>query len=764
MTQPIKFITSKIKLMMDLSDPDKMDKPVALTSSILYNTELTHDGLTEFPYFTPDINYPLEYLHTLDYDDRIHFFFNKEIFERILNNKATFDSQHADKITDDKITKSTFFDHNTKVMIDLIFPTVFPHTNNNDDSYHKIIVKGSSVYDYVMPNFFRTHRHYSYLKLDSKINTVLQTIQANDFINHPKYRKLLKSYIKFKEWIEQKKVKIDDDIKQREDKIRTLIKKQTTRPSEKVQLLKYLSDLNSLISKSASSITRYDVIERDNQYIQLLITSICTLFGIKSNTDDILTLLSPPPPLVINSLWITKNITFTDLQEPFEILESIRDKISKPPRNINIPSSLINLLKPLLEESKKNYVLKKVKNKYFGDEININTSNEDDDDLKANFTETNYTQYFGFIKDIKLLIAPNLESTNRRLQKMIYNYSQSTDQAFSEYLDYIHNKYLENIENTNFPLELYTLLPEFDADKDTIEILLMMKQIISLMEKQLKKLEGYKDQNINITEIIKNINGAITKLIAIEPDKSISKIFGSTTTSGIIHDLNNSLKLITGQVENLESINIVDIKLPDPILEDLKTDVEIIQKSVNDLTKKTENNTSKIKQEFIDSLNGTNFANHSEILYVGVNSTETTSKESKDSTDSKEPKYQIVLLIDVAMGEVNDSNKNDIKCNYFSNDLDKRYKLLQNKGKTKWEVGARGFFDIEKNSTKHVEKEKEKELNEFKQTQQKIQISQKVPITNQKVRQGGYKKTYKKRNISCKRNRHKLTMRKTNNA
>ena len=750
--QPTKKIISQIKIMMNLSDPAKMGKPVALTSSMLYNKELTHDGLTEFPYFTPDINYPIEYLHTLEYTDRIHFFFNKETFERILNINSTLDSQHADKITDDTISNSTFFDYNTKGMIELIFPTVFPYNNNNYDSYHKIIVKGS--YDLTLPNFVRTHMYYSYLKLDNKINTILLTIQANDFINHPEYRKLLKSFIKFKEWIEQKKVKIDDDIKKREAKIKALITKQTTRPSEKVQLLKYLYDLFLLISKPpVGTSAKHDVIERENQYIELLLNSICKLFGINSNITD----LFIKPPQVINSQWITNNITFTDAADNFEILESIRDKISKPPRNINIPSSLINLLKPLLEESKKNYVLKKVKDKYFGDEININTSNEDDDDLKANFTETNYTQYFGFIKDIKLLIAPNLESTNSRLQKMIYNYSQSTDQAFSEYLEYIHNKYLENIENANFPLELYTLLPEFDADKDTIEILLMLKQIIYLMEKQLKKLKEYKDQTY-INKIITNIKTAITKLTEIDSDQTISNIFSKL---GIIHDLKNSLQIILDAVKNA----IIQPQSTDSKLEDLKTDIEIIQKIVDgDLKTKTETNSHKIKQEFIDSLNSKNSENHPEILYVGINSTETTSKESTDSTESKEPKYQIMVLIDVAMGEVNDSNTNDINCNYFSNDLDKRYKLLQNKGKKKWEVGARGFFDIEKNSSKHVEKEKEKELNEFKQTQQKIQNSQKVPISNQNVHKGGYKKTYKKRNISCKRNKHKhkLTRRKTN--
>ena len=153
------------------------------------------------------------------------------------------------------------------------------------------------------------------------------------------------------------------------------------------QVLKYLSDLNSLISKSASSITRYDVIERDNQYISLLLTFICTLFGITTGTppsNNITTLLTQQP--VITSQWITNNIKFTDMTEPFETLESIRDKISKPPRNINIQSSLINLLKPLLEESKKNYVLKKYKSLLLSNFGNI---------WKLKFIISSFIHWFG---------------------------------------------------------------------------------------------------------------------------------------------------------------------------------------------------------------------------------------------------------------------------------------------------------------------------------------------------------------------------------
>jgi len=752
------FTISKIKIMMDLSDPAKIGKPIALTSSILYNENLTYDGLTEFPYFTPDINYPLEYLHTLDYNERIHFFFNKETFERILNNKAKLNLTDKDEITDDRITKPTFFDYNTQAMIKLIFSTIFPYTNNNYDSYNKLI-KESHDYDLTIPNFFRTHRHYSYIKLDSKINTVLQTVQVNDFINNPEYRNLLKSYIKFKEWLDLKKVKIDDDIEKRSEKIKSLIKNKTDRPSGKKQILKELWSLHSLSSDSTRRL-EYTSLERENQYIKILYKLLLELFGI-ANTDagkikdDIDTNYS--------TIAFTPN---TDKIHLLELLESIRDKINKPPRNIIIPSSVIDLLKPLLEDSKKNYILKKIKEKYFGDEININTSNEDDVDLKSNFTETNYKQYFDFIKDIKLLITPNLESTNRRLQKMIYNYSQSTDPAFGKYLEYIHNKYLENINETNFPLELYSLLPVFDEYKNTIEILLLLQNIIYLLHKQLNILDGYNpaDNSIikpYITTITTSLKSAIDKSKNIQKNKSISENFSinkADKKTGIIRAIENTLDLIPDSVGLIKTAtqNNTDIKL-----DDLLVELDIIKKLLLDLKTKTVDNTDEIKEEFIKSLKDENYTNHPEILYVGVNSTETISKDT--------PKYQIVLLIDVAIGEVNDSNNNYIKCKYFSNDLDKRYKLLQNKGKKKWEVGARGFFDIEKNSSKHVEKEKEKELNDFKQTQQKIQNSQKVPITNVKVRQGGYKKTYKKRNLSCKRPLHKLTIhkltrRKTNKA
>ena len=69
------YTVSQIKIMMKLSDPDK-EKPIALTSSVLYNPySKSNAKLAEYPYFTPDVKYPKTALNKLVYTYRVRFFF-----------------------------------------------------------------------------------------------------------------------------------------------------------------------------------------------------------------------------------------------------------------------------------------------------------------------------------------------------------------------------------------------------------------------------------------------------------------------------------------------------------------------------------------------------------------------------------------------------------------------------------------------------------------------------------------------------------------
>jgi hypothetical protein len=77
----IDYEISQIKIMLDFGDETA---PVPFVSSMLElpNADNKPTKLSEYPYFTSIVEYPIDILHELNYSDRINFFFNKAFFEK----------------------------------------------------------------------------------------------------------------------------------------------------------------------------------------------------------------------------------------------------------------------------------------------------------------------------------------------------------------------------------------------------------------------------------------------------------------------------------------------------------------------------------------------------------------------------------------------------------------------------------------------------------------------------------------------------------
>jgi hypothetical protein len=184
--------------------------------------------LEKYPYFTPEVKYPWQYLYNLPYKRKLEFFFNRNNFIKILTqyNKdwvnyeiETYNkfmkggadcSENKKQFKKDAVKidlKNTIVQDNIMMMLKCFFPTKYPYKSNIKTSYD-LKIKKNPQYNLEVPenflNLFRLYSdekenekiytEYSYLKLDGKIYTVTEVVWINDIFNHPKYKNLTKEY------------------------------------------------------------------------------------------------------------------------------------------------------------------------------------------------------------------------------------------------------------------------------------------------------------------------------------------------------------------------------------------------------------------------------------------------------------------------------------------------------------------------------------------------------------------------------------------
>ena len=80
------FDIEQLKINLFTNIKDETLRTIELTKSMLYHPEMEEitEVLSEYPYFTFDVKYPLNRLRYLTYKERIEFFFNKEKFRERL--------------------------------------------------------------------------------------------------------------------------------------------------------------------------------------------------------------------------------------------------------------------------------------------------------------------------------------------------------------------------------------------------------------------------------------------------------------------------------------------------------------------------------------------------------------------------------------------------------------------------------------------------------------------------------------------------------
>jgi hypothetical protein len=179
-------------------------EPFPLKYSLIHNPFAGEMDATkkmnEYPYFTEKVPYPKELLEGKSYNELLHIFFNKDQFIKVVvNNQKLTDKSDINTI-----------EKNIMIMLDLLFPTKYPTSNNINTSYNKYLLKTPYELKFDMgeltsgvPGFTNTTKksEYSYLKINGTVNTVSEIVWLNDVMNEPVYKELINKLIEYNEWV-----------------------------------------------------------------------------------------------------------------------------------------------------------------------------------------------------------------------------------------------------------------------------------------------------------------------------------------------------------------------------------------------------------------------------------------------------------------------------------------------------------------------------------------------------------------------------------
>lgn len=392
--------------------------------------------LDDYPKFTVDIEYPLDILRDLTYNERINFFFNSSKFVEIL--KPYFNTEYVNDDDDDSDTYHKILEKRTRrnimTMMEVLFPTKFPVINDIQTS-HDYLKDTQSTRPFWF-NPFQKH-YFSYLNINSNKYTIKKTVWLNDILNHPHYRKIITEYIKFKKWADEQMYSTnkyknpDDQQKKYENNIKTEF--------DKLKL-----EVNKLHDEAKPSNLNKEL---TNEF-----KSLYELVNKEYNQNEL-------KKYIGNDKWITRdnsNIFFTQIgKKPDRTeLQKIHEEIKK----------IFEDLKKLDEKIEK-------ATKYFKQTI---TESQKDGAIVIRKFATLMSGYK----------SPLRETSNIELQNLINGLSGSDEVAtkFYEFMDALYMKYIknENITHNNL-LELSNVGISYinigETNKPTREVYFMFDLI-----------------------------------------------------------------------------------------------------------------------------------------------------------------------------------------------------------------------------------------------------------------------------------------------
>lgn len=273
----------KIKISTNL--PGSNSSLIDFKRTMLSHPELVdmRQDLSEYPYFTFDVKYPLKNLRYLTYKDRVEFFFNKEKFtQRLLTFSKEKTILDITKIETDKDEQFYYkrrdknIEKNILAMIELLFPTKFPVINDIQSSYD--IVQERSKFKNMVLDPMVTN-YYCYFKINNEIYTVKKNIWINDILNHPIYQRLITEYRKLWLALEESKLKI-----KREYNLKIKNKK-VTEDEIKNEKEKRIGIIDKLLKEKNDSINKKDIPREYDVFTGIIVNDYKAPLRESSNTE-----------------------------------------------------------------------------------------------------------------------------------------------------------------------------------------------------------------------------------------------------------------------------------------------------------------------------------------------------------------------------------------------------------------------------------------------------------------------------------------------
>lgn len=313
---------------------NKSDEKIVLTKDLLYIPNIDTKRFMNFstyPVITDSVELPYNAIYELDYLKKVEIFFVSTEMEKIITSEIEqeyiLDENNTSEEFDEMRRKNLYY--NVFLMIRLLFPSVYPFSNNVNKSM-----------DLVTNGVLKTegeefYTKFSYLKINNSIETVINVTLLNDLLNHPKYFEFIKMMYTYLNWAankyktSEKKLKeiekdftrkfeklednqqaINEEIEVRERGIKKMTETRrsrgTTRAIEDEYQLQVLQDLKSIIRNN-------DVPINDKWYIVKILKKKYPSWATLANTnikDETILLMKKIGNNKYLHNWTTENVTF----------------------------------------------------------------------------------------------------------------------------------------------------------------------------------------------------------------------------------------------------------------------------------------------------------------------------------------------------------------------------------------------------------------------------------------------------------------------
>lgn len=386
------FQTDQIQIFVGTSI-DK-SKSISLTKSML-----GIGNSTNHPYFTGWFQYDKDLLFRMKYLDRVDFFFNEDIF--ISSFKGKEKSNNAD----------TYIDYNVNVMIEMLFPTIYPIKNNNTTSFNNLMKITHNTFS--IPFISSFNNLFSYLRINNKLYTVTSSYILNDFLHHPLYSKLISDFLTFDIW------------------------RNNTKNMIKMKLYKLKTNIDFILDKDYGDESRIKD-EINGSYIQKTSHQHQKNRYIKEL-----------------SLLFKKQLLIPSHDDCSDNLRAIEKKIKDNVFSINVRfSSLSKIIKEFLNMSNVNDLFFLFK--YDLSRIDSNTER---------YMEANFKEYKAFYDNVAQFDSYHRITLNKSIQQIINDYVEKKNFAFEFFILFINNRYAKKRNHIIFPkiLESYKMGSEKES-------------------------------------------------------------------------------------------------------------------------------------------------------------------------------------------------------------------------------------------------------------------------------------------------------------